>query len=258
MQPCDSLTAMHMRTYYAYYEPQQRVPDQGLPLPQQGVPYQVQQVPQLLTVQQQPFSYNLEWALQQYWQQQQSRSPPPLWLPTSWDQPWAASGATTGPAAGTYLIWHGFGPSTQGEHVDSTQGVYVDSFAGSDSEDAPKDVTPKDGKQQRKKQKVQTYWNHGHRKLLGKKNLRTIKKDRRGGISLLYMATAHSVARRRGLTRTHRSPLARSTPQRYQFPSASARSNPNTPNEQRGKSREPRPIPTHPLLNPSHCRTSSS
>ena len=52
---------MHMRTYYAYYEPQQRVPDQGLPLPQQGVPYQVQQVPQLLTVQQQPFSYNLEW-----------------------------------------------------------------------------------------------------------------------------------------------------------------------------------------------------
>ena len=70
--------------------------------------------------------------------------------------------------------------STQGEHVDSTQGVYVDSFAGSDSEDAPKDVTPKDGKQHRKKQKVQTYWNHGHRKLLGKKNLRTIKKDRRG------------------------------------------------------------------------------
>ena len=155
----------------------------GLPPPQEGMPYPPQQVPQLLTVQQQPSWYNPGWALQQYWQQQQSRSAPPLWLPTSWDQPWAASGATTGPAAGTYPIWHGFGPSTQGEHVDSTQGVYVDSFAGSDSEDAPKDVTPKDGKPQWNKQKVQTYnWNHGNQK-----NLRTIKEDRRGGyLAALY------------------------------------------------------------------------
>ena len=172
MQPCDSLTAIHNVTYYAYYE------YYGQPPPQEGMPYPPQQVPQLLTVQQQPSSYNLEWALQQYWQQQQSRSPPPLWLPTSWDQPWAASGATTASAAGKYPIWHGFGPSTQGEHVDSTQGVYVDSFDGSDIDDAPKAMTPKDG---------QTSWNHGHRKLLGKKNLRTIKKDLRGGyLAALY------------------------------------------------------------------------
>ena len=224
-------------------EPQQRVPDQGLPLPQQGVPFQVQQLPQLWTVQQQPSSCNLEWAPPQYLQQPPSMSPPPQWSlpPCCTLPPWAAWGATTASAAAVA----GFGPSTQGE--------YVEQVDGSDSDNNPKDVTPP-----WKKQKVQTYRKHAHHKLFGKKNLRTIKKDLRGGISLLYIATAHSVARRRGLTRTHRSPLARSTPQRYQFPSASARSNPNTPNEQRGKSREPRAIPTHPLLIPSHCRTSRS
>ena len=218
----------------------QGVPDQGLPLFLQGVPYKFEHVPQLLTVQQQPSSYYLEWAL----------------VPCVQPCKGKGKGRRTDLAAGKYPIWYEFGPSTQGEHVDSTQGVFGDSPRGydfsptnSDSEDAPEDVTCK-GKG---KQKVQTYnWNHGNQK-----NLRTIKEDRRGGISLLYMATAHSVARRRGLTRTHRSPLARSNPQRYQFPSASARSNPNTPNEQRGKRREPRPIPTHPLLIPSHCRTSS-
>ena len=39
----------------------------------------------------------------------------------------------------------GFGPIPHLENVDSTQGVHVDSFHESDSEDAPKDVTPKDG-----------------------------------------------------------------------------------------------------------------
>ena len=145
MQPCNSPTAVHMRTYYAHYVQHPRGPDQGLPLSQEGNPYQITKVPQLLTVQQQPSSYNLEWALQQYWQQQQSMSPPPLGSPTSWDQSWAASGARTDLAAGKYQICVGFGPITQFEHVDSTQGVHVDSFHGSDSEDAPKDVTPKDG-----------------------------------------------------------------------------------------------------------------
>ena len=170
-QPWNTLTAMN--NAWVSYEVYGK-----LPPPQEEMPYPPQQVQQLLTVQQQPSWYNPGWALQQYWQQQQSWSPPPLWSPTSWDQPWAASGATTGPAAGTYLIWHGFGPSTHGEHVDSTQGVYVDSFDGSDIDDAPKVMTPKDG---------QTSWNHGHRKLLGKKNLRTIKKDLRGGyLAALY------------------------------------------------------------------------
>ena len=180
MEPCDTLTAIHKVQYYAYYA------NNGQRPPQEGMPYNLQKVEQLLNVQQPPSPYNLEWALQQY-RQQQPWSPDPLLLPMSWVQRWAASRATTGPAAGTYPIWHGFGPSTQGEHVDSTQGVYVDSFAGSDSEDAPKDVTPKDGKPPRKKQKVQTYWNHGHLNLLGKKNLRTIKKDLRGGyLAALY------------------------------------------------------------------------
>ena len=164
MQPCDSLTAMHMRTYYAYYEPQQRVPDQGLPLPQQGVPYQVQQVPQLLTVQQQPSSCNLEWAPPQYLCEPPSMSPRPQWLPTSWTlPPCAASGATTASAAAVA----GFGPSTQEE--------YVEQVDGSDSDNNPKDVTPP-----WKKQKVQTYRKHAHHKLLGKKNLWPIKKDLRG------------------------------------------------------------------------------
>ena len=161
-QPCDTLTAINNVTEYMSYE------YYGLPPPQEGMPYPPQQVPQLLTVQQQPSWYNPGWALQQYWQQQQSWSPPPLWSPTSWDQPWAASGATTASAAGKYPIWHGFGPSTHGEHVDSTQGVYVDSFYGSD----------------KKKNR--------HRKLLGKKNLRTIKKDLRGGVSRCSIWQPHT------------------------------------------------------------------
>ena len=63
--------------------------------------------------------------------------------------------------------WGGFGPSTQGE--------YVEQVDGSDSDNNPKDVTPP-----WKKQKVQTYRKHAHHKLLGKKNLRKIKKDLRG------------------------------------------------------------------------------
>ena len=145
MQPCNSPTAVHMRTYYAHYVQQQGGPDQGLPLLQQGVPYQIVKWPQLLTVQQQPSSYNEEWATQQYWRQQLPMSPPPIGSPRFWDQPWAASGARTDLAAGKYQICVGFGPITQFEHVDSTQGVHVDSFHGSDSEDSPKDVTPKDG-----------------------------------------------------------------------------------------------------------------
>ena len=151
-------------------------PHQGLPLPQEGVPYQVQQVPQLLTVQQQPSSCNLEWAPPQYLYEPPSMSPRPQWLPTCWTlPPCAASGATTASAAAVA----GFGPSTQGE--------YVEQVDGSDSDNNPKDVTPP-----WKKQKVQTYRKHAHHKLLGKKNLRTIKKDLRGGVSRCSIWQPHT------------------------------------------------------------------
>ena len=150
MQPCNSPTAVHMRTYYAHYVQHPRGPDQGLPLLQEGNPYQIVKWPQLLTVQQQPSSYNEEdeeeeWATQQFWRQQLSMSPPPIGSPGFWDPIGAASGARTDLVRSKYRICFGSAPNMQLQHVGSTQGVHVDSFHGSDSEDAPKDVTPKDG-----------------------------------------------------------------------------------------------------------------
>ena len=144
MQPCNSPTAVHMRTYYAHYVQHPRGPDQGLPLSQEGNPYQITKVPQLLTVQQQR-RYNEEWATRQYWRQELPCSPTPIGSPRFWDQQWAASGARTDFAARKKDTPLGFGPIRFLQNVDSTQGVHVDSFHGSDSEDAPKDVTPKDG-----------------------------------------------------------------------------------------------------------------
>ena len=145
MQPCNSPTAVHMRTYYAHYVQHPRGLDQGLPLLQEGNPYQITKERQLLTVHRPPSWYNEEWATRQYWRQELPCSPTPIGSPRFWDQQWAASGARTDFAAGKKHMSLGFGPIPQLENVDSTQGVHVDSFHESDSEDAPKDVTPKDG-----------------------------------------------------------------------------------------------------------------
>ena len=138
MQPCNSPTAVHMRTYYAHYVQYPRGADQGLPLLQEGNPYQIVKWPSLLTVQQQPSSYNEEeeWATQQFWRQQLSMSPPPIGSPRFWDPIGAASGARTDLARSKYRICFGSAPNMQLQHVGSTQGVHVDSFHGSDSEDA--------------------------------------------------------------------------------------------------------------------------
>ena len=185
MRLCNSPTAVRMRTYYAHYVQHPRGPDQGLPLWQEGNPYQITKERQSSRMMRPPSWYNEEWATRLYWCEEFPHPPTPIGSPRFWDQQWAASGARTDFAARKKDTSLGFGPIRFLQNVDSTQGVHVDSFHGSDSEYAPKDVTPKDGSDS---------------------EYAPIKKDLRGGISLLYMATAHFFARRRGLTRTHRSP----------------------------------------------------
>ena len=92
-----------------------------------------------------PSWYNEEWATRLYWCEEFPHPPTPIGSPRFWDQQWAASGARTDFAARKKDTPLGFGPIRFLQNVDSTQGVHVDSFHGSDSEDAPKDVTPKDG-----------------------------------------------------------------------------------------------------------------
>ena len=145
MRLCNSPTAVRMRTYYAHYVQHPRGPDQGLPLLQEGNPYQITKERQLLTVHRPPSWYNEEWATRLYWCEVFPHPPTPIGSPRFWDQQWAASGARTDFAAGKKHMSLGFGPIRFLQNVDSTQGVHVDSFHGSDSEDAPKDVTPKDG-----------------------------------------------------------------------------------------------------------------
>ena len=145
MRLCNSPTAVRMRTYYAHYVQHPRGPDQGLPLWQEGNPYQITKERQSSRMMRPPSWYNEEWATRLYWCEEFPHPPTPIGSPRFWDQQWAASGARTDFAAGKKHMMLGFGPPTQGEHVDSTQGVYVDSPRGYDFEDAPKDVTPKDG-----------------------------------------------------------------------------------------------------------------
>ena len=157
-------------------EPQQRVADQGQPLP-----YQVQQVPQFWWVQQQPNSWKLMWAPSQNLQQQPTMAlPPPVSSPPPPAlRPCAASGATAASAAAL----GGFRPSTQGENDD-----LVD---GSESEDNPEPGPPP-----WKKQNVQMYGTNDHHMLLAKTNLWQCNKDLRGVLSsLLLPSTTHFVAR---------------------------------------------------------------
>ena len=145
MRLCNSPTAVRMRTYYAHYVQHPRGPDQGLPLWQEGNPYQITKERQSSRMMRPTPWHNEEWATRLYWCDSFPHPPDPIGSPRFWDQQWAASGARTDFAARKKDTPLGFGPIRFLQNVDSTQGVHVDSFHESDSEDAPKDVTPKDG-----------------------------------------------------------------------------------------------------------------